>query len=373
MADVKTILRELSVVYGIIRFFKQSNGDDYRDFFATLDPYASSSASYQLTKKSVEDATKHKEIVGNGISLANAIIKSFAISKLPQMRWVGEATQSGDPFDLFIDEIPFSLKEESYILENMGLYRLVNILADKEYSRGELHIFKEFAPKEYERWFEATLEAMFQSLPVGKTMAVSDDDRSYTSSIKRLDNDQIELTYKENKLENKAVLKRGVSLPEFEKITNPLIREKAFAKYINKHLSNNEAYLEAKRVCSDTAGKNLLAFIKKFLTPANLARLFRLSEATYYYAKVVDKKAQIYQVPTISEFKNNFEVKDVSYSVPKSQLNLHTVIRSSSGQEISFRNEIRFSHGQFNGTPEAKMYLERGSVLETIYKKVYSD
>ena len=373
MADIKTLLRELSVVYGIIRFFKQSTGDDYRDFFVFLDPYASSSVSYQLTKRNVRDVTKHKEIIGNGISLANAIIKAFNIVKLPQMRWVGEETQSGTPHDLFIDELPFSLKEESYILENMGLYRLVNILADKDYSRGELHVFKEFAPEEYERWFKATLEVMFQSLPLGKTVTVSDNDRNYSSSVTCLDNTQIELVYTEGGLENKAVLKRGVSLLEFEKTTNSLLREKAFAKYINKHLSDNEDYLETKRVCSDTAGKNLLAFVKKFLTPANLARMFRLSEVTYYYAKVVSKKAQIYQVPTISEFRNNFTVKDVSYSVPRSQLNLYTVIRSSSGQEISFRNEIRFSHGQFNGTPEAKMYLERGSVLETIYKKVYSD
>lgn len=50
--------------------------------------------------------------------------------------------------------------------------------------------------------------------------------------------------------------------------------------------------------------------------------------------------------------------------MPKSQLNIYTTIENiETKSKLVVRNELRYSHGQFNGTPEAKMYIDNGSLL----------
>lgn len=57
------------------------------------------------------------------------------------------------------------------------------------------------------------------------------------------------------------------------------------------------------------------------------------------------------------------------YEVPGSQLNIITTFKNkSTGKILEFRNECRFSHGQFNGTPEAKMYVAKNTSLTNLYE-----
>ena len=43
----------------------------------------------------------------------------------------------------------------------------------------------------------------------------------------------------------------------------------------------------------------------------------------------------------------------------------------SNGCKIIFRNELRYSHGQFNKTPEAKCYIDRNACdLTTMYQRI---
>ncbi|MBD3793835.1 MAG: hypothetical protein IE889_06695, partial [Campylobacterales bacterium] len=73
---------------------------------------------------------------------------------------------------------------------------------------------------------------------------------------------------------------------------------------------------------------------------------------------------EVYRVPSREEFSSKIKIVDIGWSVPKSQLNILTVIENTETQEsLIFRNEMRYSHGQFNGTPEAKMYIDTGSLL----------
>ena len=78
----------------------------------------------------------------------------------------------------------------------------------------------------------------------------------------------------------------------------------------------------------------------------------------------------MYEVPSKDKFSENTFIEKIRFSVPNSQLNFHTTIRNKiNNKSITFRNEIRYSHGQLNGTPEAKFYIDSGELL-TIYNKV---
>ena len=98
--------------------------------------------------------------------------------------------------------------------------------------------------------------------------------------------------------------------------------------------------------------------------------LFRIEKQEYYYAKTTNKTIEVYKIPSQSEFKTKVDITNIRSSVPKSQLNIFTTIENiKTNEKLVVRNELRYSHGQFNGTPEAKMYIDSGSLL-IAYEKV---
>jgi hypothetical protein len=96
----------------------------------------------------------------------------------------------------------------------------------------------------------------------------------------------------------------------------------------------------------------------------------RLCDYEYYFVKN-SGKVEIFKVPSMAAAVRIVRISEIRPSVPKSQLNIITNIENSrTGKVLTIRNELRFSHGQFNGTPEAKMYYENGGSLEVIYDPV---
>jgi len=372
MADIRTSLRELSVIYGFITHFDdlRKNRDYKNDFWFVIKDKIS--ASVIKTKfgnpKSID--TIHGPIIDNGIILADEIVKAFSISSMPKIDWVGGLTQSESPADLIVNGIEISLKEDSFILENMGLYKLLNILTGSNHTRGNIHIFKRYAGECYRKWFDSTWSLLVSELETNKSVKIDTVGKDYKCGID-LKGEMLSLWYKSKKITSATDLPKTIDFDSFERETNPLIREKVFSKWINQNLSSNDLYITAKKECAITAGKNLLSELKKNLSMANIARLLRLRNNKYYYCKVNRKTAEIYEVPSISQFDKVFELSELNFSVPATQLNLLTTIKNKkTGATLSFRNELRFSHGQFNGTPEAKLYFDRDSSLENIYNKI---
>ena len=75
MADIKTTLRELGVIYGIIKILKKEEISEFIDFCDVIEPYAKFSKSFcQLTEVSFR---KYLEILNNCAILAKAIILTF--------------------------------------------------------------------------------------------------------------------------------------------------------------------------------------------------------------------------------------------------------------------------------------------------------
>lgn len=379
MSDIKTQLRELSVAT-TIGLFKQEISFKKEELYNSESflKYAKNVISTDLSDVNELDINllstdELKKIIDNGFQLGETIYNHphFKIKKSDFIYWLGSNNQRDDPRDIIVGDYGFSLKEDSFILKNMGLYKLVNFYTGLKYKRNH-HIFKYYSFKEYDDWFRTTWIEMLKYLSNhSNTWIFNNTEKSYTSKIiVSMPKKIVYLQYfKKNQfLESQLPINCGVE--EYEKKTNTLIREKVFAKFINQVLSKNDAYNDSKKACVITASKALAKELNDNLDyHAGLPRFLGIHEIEYYYAKTTDNGVAIYKVPSIDNFGDNIIIKSIIDSVPDTQANILTTIKNNvSGKELTLRNECRFSHGQFNGTPEAKLYYENGGSLLTIYE-----
>jgi len=376
MANIKTTLRELGVIYGIHIALSGENRDiNKKKFIKTLSHYLSSSQKHFLSdlKLNFKENTQ-VNILTNGMVLGKAIVDTFNLSMPVRLRWKGHLTQNKIPIDLEVNKLRFSLKEQSFILENMGLYKLVNLLTGSGFKRGDLHVFKKFAHKKYEKWFETTWSLFIKFAKSKKSGVIwKHKGKSYQSKIIKKEAGVV-FHYKsgDNVKSSKFSLKPNLNIAKYNKGSNSLLREKVFSKWINQTVAKNDDYMASKRDCAITAGKKLEKFVHKNFKKKQLARFLQIYDSEYYYAKVINQKAKIYHVPSLDDFENIYEIDSMQYIVPVSQLNFHTIVRNiKTNAQLELRNEIRFSHGQFNGTPEAKLYYARGNKLDAIYNPLY--
>lgn len=379
MADIKTHLRELSVATTIgllnskipFTFSDLYNSEKFFEYASTVISNDITSASNLCTQTNFTGELK--TIIDNGYKLGKAIFENpyFAISCVDKISWLGNNTQKDDPVDISVGKYGFSLKEESFILENMGLYKLLNCYTGSTYKKR--HIFSDYARKEYEQWFSITWREMLNELKRNNGLW------SYNNTIKRkcgiiteLDNEISFEYYQNDKLVAKTTLPKNCALPDFEKSTTSKTREEVFAKFINQNLDSNLHYNEAKKHCAVVASDNLAEELRNNLNyHAGLPRFLRIHNSEYYYAKTTNTGIQIYKVPSLQSFGNDIIIESINGSVPNKQANILTTIKNQkTGKTLVLRNECRFSHGQFNGTPEAKMYYERGGSLLVIYETI---
>ena len=137
-------------------------------------------------------------------------------------------------------------------------------------------------------------------------------------------------------------------------------------------LKNNSEYTKTKKECVFNAGENIVKALRPYIgtTPSTLSNLLRLYPQTYYYAKSNSHELKVLKVPSIDEAQESFAIEDIRSESNNTQVNIITRIRNTdTNNAVEFRNEVRFSHGQFNGTPEAKMYQKSGN-LTAAYKRI---
>jgi len=370
MADILTHLRELGFGYGVLEEEKPKIvPDTFLEFCHKNIENCQYLTKDQITNNKARFAKIEYDTLCNAYTLGRYVSNlGITSSSKPVVAWHGRYTQSGNPFDISIDSLPFSLKEDSFILHNMGLYQLLNILTDSfEFKRG-LHIFETFAEQELHEWFEVTRdetipllrEKSYEHSKGGNYMKLA-----YTGDTLLLDING----YRES-IDNFSTS----SYNDYKQNTTSKYREKVFSKFINAELSSNQNYIHAKQKCAEKAGERLTNYIneriQRYPSPKSLYNLFRINPISYYYAKNGNGINEVYYIPSQEEFSNKIKIISVTSSVPKSQLNILTTIENTeTGARLILRNELRYSHGQLNGTPEAKMYVDTGS-LEIAYKKI---
>ncbi|MDH3269132.1 MAG: hypothetical protein OEM46_09800 [Ignavibacteria bacterium] len=97
--------------------------------------------------------------------------------------------------------------------------------------------------------------------------------------------------------------------------------------------------------------------------------LFQIYDDTYYYGKSFGD-AHLYQVPSNKECK--VKLINIEIKVPRSQLNVYftfEISNNNGSNAVVFRVECRYSHGQFKGIPEAKLYYtDNINHLQKLYK-----
>lgn len=375
MADTKTHLRELGVAVGISMLLKQevcTTEDLTPNYFYKICSDVLDSSELVLIKSELEEENftpSQLVILNNSFELARAIYKTFELKKTTQIVWCGANNHSESPIDLIIGELKFSLKEESFILENMGLYKYLTLMTGKVHNRG-INIFEMFAKDVYQTFFNFVWNKFIQEK----------NNFSYTGSNYNSEavflRDCVQFKYNKAAMELVSTLPLEKDLPisRFNELTQSLTREKVFSKWIKKNLENDGQYLAIKRTVSEFAAASLVGYVKDNLDLdySGLKRFLRVHKDEYYYAKSTNSGVNIYKVPSLNEFEHTFVIDDISYLVPKSQVNIITSIKNKTNNKILLlRNEVRFSHGQFNGVPEAKMYYDKNSSLETIYEKIF--
>lgn len=369
MADIKTELRELSVAttIGLLNSGIQFTLEDLHNpqhFFKYTNIVVSNytSNANNLTDY-VEFPDNLKIIIDNGYKLGKKIYNSphFNFKKNVTIQWLGNDTQKEDPIDITIGNYGFSLKEESFILKNMGLYQLLNSLTGSNYRKG-LHIFQAFAHKEYEEWFSYTWGYFCEYLRKNSNWEFY---KKSNVSKAFIEDSHVVLDF------NGQISKVPVTIAsteEYMQHTSSKTREKVFSKWINEIFSDDENYIKLKKICSETAGRKISKKIQEEYKPDNLYDFFQIHTKEYYYAKTTPTETTILRVPSRNNFTSVIEFIQCTFNVPSSQLNIITQFQNKHTKKIlEFRNECRFTHGQFNGTPEAKMYVVRNTPLIELY------
>lgn len=369
MADILTHLRELSFGYGILKYPKSDFNDSPEEFLAFCKQkiiYCDKLQRVHISKNQEYFTDIEMKTIKNGLKLSSYVHakKIIDTKKDYTVEWLGAQTQSGLAYDIMVNGVPFSLKEESFVLHNMGLYQLINIITDKDTFKRGIHIFEKYSYNELCNWFETTKKLMIEIL-IKETFQTFDSSDKIIQLSYSSENNTLKMSY--NGIINSIKDFSNCNYEEFKKTTNGQNREKVFAKFINKKLSNNKTYLASKTKCAEEAGKSLLKFLNINIainsSPVSLCNLFRIFEKPYYYAKV-SNDIEVYRVPSRKEFSSKIQINNINYSIPASQLNICTTIQNLDTKEtLTLRNELRYSHGQFNGTPEAKMYIDKGSLL----------
>lgn len=368
MADIKTHLRELSVaatvgllIKGIE--FKKEDFYDSRLFLKYCEDVLDSNIS-NLHNLRTTNSYDHelRTILDNGYKLGKKIFESneFKINKSDKIKWLGNDTQKGNPIDLKIGTYSFSLKEESFILHNMGLYSLLNVLTNSTYERG-LHVFATFASKEYDSWFEYTWSLFLDYLQSNVWTHTKGNDVAKAF----IDNTNVIMLYNNEKSIVPITIKTNAHFMEY---TCSKTREKVFSKWVSRYATKIPHYIKLKKLCSETAGQKVCTKIMSEYKDTNVYSFFQIYDFTYYYAKTTTNETTILKVPSKQEFNSDIKFLSCNFEVPASQLNVvSTFINEKTQKTLQFRNECRFSHGQFNGTPEAKMYTVKNTPLTELY------
>lgn len=366
MANILTNLRELSVAFPFCsditmeqltpEIFQNICNNNIQNFNSKVN---------KISKENKNFSPSELDIIKNGFSLGYSLKTILKLSnKNNKIIWLGN--DKDDLIDLKINDYLISLKENSNILRNIGLYQLLNYISNtNKFERG-VNVFKYFASEDLNNWFHSSIISLKKIPPF-----IYESEKGYKASA-WFEEDTLFLKFNEEKEIIKNI--SNLSYEDFEKLTTAKIREKCFSKWL-KYIPKNDFYYEAKMRCAKNAGNNLLNFINKNLVPtsSSVLNFFNLESFNYIYAKNDGKETKIFEVPSINEIDyNNYIIEDIKVDIPNSQLNLKTKIKNiKTGIYCILRNEIRYSHGQLNGTPEAKLYYDSGDGLEKlIYKKL---
>jgi len=133
LADIKTILRELSVILGyILSKYKLTFTEKlidvktYLDFIRKYCKNVNECNSEIRKIEELENFIIHRDIIRNGLKLGKLLYEKLNLTG--DIYWLGAKIKSKYPFDIKIGETGISLKEDSDILKNPSFSDYLNFI-----------------------------------------------------------------------------------------------------------------------------------------------------------------------------------------------------------------------------------------------------
>lgn len=360
MATARTEVSELSVCVGLnaIREHRSLPLSQF-SFLEAAQNYCSLEQCWMLNDKirnMRQNTFSEQVMLGYAMAFSIADKLNYEIS---DVRWNGFSVTDDSPADVYVSGIGISIKNNSNIIGNLGLSHLTKIISDNPLPRGT-DIFEHFAKREYLHWFCCAIE----SLPHywhsdNEDCSVCYDDRHLTiihdTDIVKFNVDDID------------------SVPScYDKMRKAGIKpSKSLSKAIASMMPTAE-YIDAKSTCANKTGKAFVEYLSSNIKENGLPRLIGCRESEYWYCKGTSlRDIIINKVPSISDMQGKLRLTNIGYSVPKSQLNvLFSITNIETNRKIDMRAEARFSHGQFCGIPETKMYYANTTTPDMLYSAI---
>lgn len=376
MADIKTILRELSVILGyLLAKYKLTFTEDsidvktYLEFIRKYCKNVNECNSEIQKIEELEDFVIHKSIIKNGLTLGKLLYEKLKLEG--DIYWLGATVHSKYPFDIKIGDIGISLKEESYILKNPSFASYLNALVQPKTPFKTVHVFRHFAPVQFAKWVNYTYNKLFEEF---NNYRLNDTIFSYEKRGTFIKRGNSGLIFGTSETEVEIDINDKLDETAFNAKIGGYLFEHTVSKWIKDNLEKKDnEYESLKKECSLIAGENLKNFVLKNLNldTDRLLEIFQIYDEPYYYGKS-SGKLHIYQVPSNKDCK--MELVDIKIKVPQSQLNVYFTfkIRNGNGSnDIVFRVECRYSHGQLKGVPEAKLYYtDNVNHLQDLYTSI---
>jgi len=361
MADIKTILRELSVILGyILSKLKLTFTEDFIDVKTYLDFIRKYCKNIDECNKEIQKIEElksliiHKDIIKNGLILGKSLFEKLKLDG--DIVWLGAKVKSTYPFDIKIGKTGISLKEDSFILKNPSFADYLNALVQPKTLFKNIHVFRQFAPTEFKEWFDYTIKKLKEtSIEFNTGQLIFNYPKKKFFIKKGLD----ELIFGNEDIVRCFKLNENMDEISFNSLLGGDIIEHTFSKWIKNELEKNDTkYIFLKKNCSLKAGENLKEFITRNLNlnSNKILELLQIYDECYYYGKSYGT-VHLYKVPSNRECR--VKLLNIEIKVPKSQLNVYFTFEISNNNQLNpiiFRVECRYSHGQFKGIPEAKLY-----------------
>lgn len=246
MADILTHLRELSFGLGFYELDQKilKIPSNFLNFCLENIANCKNLELNQISLNGDNFNENELEVIQNGIKLSNYIKNKLFKDEKFEVEWIGNHTQSGSPVDIIVNKKRFSLKENSFILTNMGLYQLLNIVTNSNKFEQGVNIFEQYSKKELEYWFNETKSLLIDNLSKSDYNFEYSDKKGKKGKI-LLKDEILFLSYNGNECKIENFTK--CTYDYFKIKTTSEIREKTFSKFISNKLSKNPKYLEAKK------------------------------------------------------------------------------------------------------------------------------
>lgn len=340
MPSEKTESSELSVAFGILGIedpLKLEDGLISKCFRKSL-----SSKKYERFKNEFVNPTNTK-LYAQMLNVGRMLRINYPLfNNVTNLQWRGarqrSKTTSGAQ-DLLVANTQISLKAESNIVNNFSPAHLFISIPQGS-----------SAPDRSENWYLKTDPDGFQELyDSTKEIRLDRFPASFPSSVKEFEriasrNDRKELAKGIDKLE-------GEARDAFEIARIKMCRMVAIvsAQIFNEYL----------KVSLSSSSKN--SIIDKIIKD-----LYRLDSVEYIVAGVSDGKEFAAGVPSIDDFRQEWEIRSIKavadLSRKQSVVNIFVTYRNKEDKTAEYTNkfhvEIRWSHGKFCGSPEAKLYKD---------------